>query len=1091
MKSILLFCVVLALTSIQPAFGQNLTDDPLAESQIIRRVGDELIGIVPKYEDGAYSLSVEVYKYFKAMEFNPDASILRVLDYSGPPVADRYFNRYDITTSVNADRLSDIFAAWMIDGAIDIVALRANPEKLASPQGLDGTNQPSAEWEKITHFSKSDPVPFDGPIWLTTAPRLTSGDLTGDGSEEIILAYLAIDSDEISINLSLLDVSDSLEITELASAMDQPVLLDQPEALQGDKWDRPLNIFELTAGDFNGDGVDEIILVGRQSSGSGWELFASVYSYSKGNAQLVQNNHGIFHTMPDSIPDLLFEVSDVSVWNGRFVEGAPEQAVVGFTHYYKTPNYYTVFPYLAALSFDESLSQMTLSEKLARYNPDDSVIDDRNYYVNSLRISDINADGLEEILSIAGAFGKSKRIYQLNADLQFNEYANLDTIPGISSVYALGNIIIDTVGAQTIPELATNGGNQLYSFDIDADGSLRNATLASEGDRLGFSDYGCWFPGLDVPYDCSAPLLTAGLIGDIRLGVPKRSSITKILQPMVILNAPPIHFDVIDGDIYDLNRMYGDSQGSFKSSYRINTTEKTEVQTEFNKDWGISGSLSAGGKLYGFSVKAHLTGTYGEKFSEKGESSTTVKVNISVDAIEDDRIYATVIDYNVWEYPVYFNGIEQGHVLVVEPEVTENRWFPSKSWSGNSYVPDHEVGNILSYREYATLSENPAVDLNGFIKGDHNTSFVLDGNSSYAWSLEFEDFQAEGVETVKEKSMDWGASIGYMGVEASISGHYSSDEIKTQRTSVSKGLYLGVELDALNTGLGEVSYRVTPYAYWAKNGALVIDYAVQPEMAEPGFTPTWWQNNYGNNADPGFILPWRYDPEKGFSLTDPVKRLQTKDITFFPDDPVEGDLVTITTRINNFSLLPTLLPVGISFYEGDPDEGGTLIRGEGGETVVYTDTAIPARGRKIVQMDWIVPDGIGSFPRIYGLINPEHQTNEIHNNNNKGWNVLGKELVVSLEDDYNNIPSVITLRQNYPNPFNPSTTFEYSVPVPGMVDLSVYTILGQKVTTVFSGYLNTGIYTQTWDAGGLASGVYLYRLTTGEYSQTRKLLLLK
>ena len=83
-------------------------------------------------------------------------------------------------------------------------------------------------------------------------------------------------------------------------------------------------------------------------------------------------------------------------------------------------------------------------------------------------------------------------------------------------------------------------------------------------------------------------------------------------------------------------------------------------------------------------------------------------------------------------------------------------------------------------------------------------------------------------------------------------------------------------------GLGEVGYSVTPYAYWATNGALNVDYAVKPELAPPGGTDIWWQAHYGDQPDPAFILPWRYDPEKGFGLQEAAKRYQTKDLTFIP-----------------------------------------------------------------------------------------------------------------------------------------------------------------------------------------------------------------
>ncbi len=88
-------------------------------------------------------------------------------------------------------------------------------------------------------------------------------------------------------------------------------------------------------------------------------------------------------------------------------------------------------------------------------------------------------------------------------------------------------------------------------------------------------------------------------------------------------------------------------------------------------------------------------------------------------------------------------------------------------------------------------------------------------------------------------------------------------------------------------------------------------------------------------------------------------------------------------------------------------------------------------------------------------------------------------------------PKSYTLEQNYPNPFNPTTTIEFALPQTGFVTLTIYNILGEKVTTLVSERLTAGKYKYDWDASGLANGVYLYRLEAGSFKQTKKLILLK
>ncbi len=89
------------------------------------------------------------------------------------------------------------------------------------------------------------------------------------------------------------------------------------------------------------------------------------------------------------------------------------------------------------------------------------------------------------------------------------------------------------------------------------------------------------------------------------------------------------------------------------------------------------------------------------------------------------------------------------------------------------------------------------------------------------------------------------------------------------------------------------------------------------------------------------------------------------------------------------------------------------------------------------------------------------------------------------------IPKEFTLGQNYPNPFNPSTVIKYQLPKPEWVTLKVFDILGQLVVTLMDEVKQPGEYTTVWDAQGMPSGVYFYRLTAGSFTDTKKLLLLR
>jgi hypothetical protein len=88
-------------------------------------------------------------------------------------------------------------------------------------------------------------------------------------------------------------------------------------------------------------------------------------------------------------------------------------------------------------------------------------------------------------------------------------------------------------------------------------------------------------------------------------------------------------------------------------------------------------------------------------------------------------------------------------------------------------------------------------------------------------------------------------------------------------------------------------------------------------------------------------------------------------------------------------------------------------------------------------------------------------------------------------------PSEFSPYQNYPNPFNPSTTIKYSIPESGNVKLEVYNSLGEKISTLVDEFKNAGTYQVRLSLNGLSSGVYFYRLRAEEFTQIKKMLLIR
>lgn len=100
-------------------------------------------------------------------------------------------------------------------------------------------------------------------------------------------------------------------------------------------------------------------------------------------------------------------------------------------------------------------------------------------------------------------------------------------------------------------------------------------------------------------------------------------------------------------------------------------------------------------------------------------------------------------------------------------------------------------------------------------------------------------------------------------------------------------------------------------------------------------------------------------------------------------------------------------------------------------------------------------------------------------------------VTTSVEPIGSEIPRVITLGDNYPNPFNPSTTFEYSIDATTRVQLAVYDLTGRRVKTLVDGVQPASNYRVSFDAGDLASGVYIYQLRTPDRTISKRMVLLK
>ncbi|MEJ2637291.1 MAG: CARDB domain-containing protein [Calditrichia bacterium] len=586
---------------------------------------------------------------------------------------------------------------------------------------------------------------------------------------------------------------------------------------------------------------------------------------------------------------------------------------------------------------------------------------------------------------------------------------------------------------------------------------------------------------------CRSEMAVGDFDGDaIRLGAPTLITKQAVYQPVVRLNVPPTHFDYLDGQVYDICKVHGASPSEFKVTYTETQSQTSHFSSELKQGWGVSTELSGGFSLFGAKVSAYVKAAYDRGYYGSHSEDTTITASQVTSSTGDDWILATVTDYDFWEYPLFAMGKRFASILVQVPHLKGTEWFPGRNVNARNWMADHEVGNIFSY---------PGKDdIAGWTGARLLTSFTgkyISTASSGSWTLDLATQSIDSDALTNSIGTEVGASVSGWGIEAKVAAKYSREEITTHTSTATKDVLIQVEVSDTDKSFGDTDYLVTPFMYWGQNGAMVIDYAVDPSSSADPVYGTFWDKQYLSDPDPGLILPWRLDSFKGIGGTEALK-YYCKSLHVSPMVPEIGDTVHITANVHNFSLKNTADPVTVRFYLGDPANGGTPVEGTGGQVDLSTEAPIAAQSRATVQMDWVVPTGVHRNETIYAVVDPDNAITEIHEDNNTGFVPLVVQGATGIDGEpAPPIAHSYLLEQNYPNPFNATTTIGYQLRERQHVILTIFDLFGRKVETLVDEIQLPGYQSLHFDAGKLASGVYFYRLQAGSFHATKKLLLLK
>ena len=410
---------------------------------------------------------------------------------------------------------------------------------------------------------------------------------------------------------------------------------------------------------------------------------------------------------------------------------------------------------------------------------------------------------------------------------------------------------------------------------------------------------------------------------------------------------------------------------------------------------------------------------------------------------------------------------------------TLNTLQPTFRW--NSAV-DPDSGDVIEYQISISTSESMESPIYTESLSDtfHTITVPLTDDIKYYWSL------SANTTTVNPK-LDYQTQI---------------EPIFTNNCT-SRGCHVSVNTGGgLNLQVGNSFGEIT--------GASTTDHAPLVIAGNPDISPLIWklegEDNNGVNvfgsrmplvggflsqATVNLIRQWiseganpsADDSSGGFSFSDTSSFLLDKQ-----ELPLEFSLVSPADN----SSLDTLQPLFIWERSIDPDPG---------DEVKYTFILRWATG----------PDSI--LFKVFDIADTVYQVTEDLELGNYQWWVIAEDaddeslnrqssevfslsVVVGIDDEFADIPVEFNLYQNYPNPFNPSTLIKYALPKSSNISLVIYNLMGQEIMRWDENNVTPGYYEKTWNGKSQAgipvsSGMYIYRITAGDFIQTRKMVLLK
>jgi len=942
------------------------------------------------------------------------------------------------------------------------------------------------------NYNYKDIFQFDGRVLL--GKNLILGDLNGDGLNEFVVGYRPFD--EELAHVALFGFDSDFKIV-LLNVIETAVSVED---------------FVIDLGDLDGDGDDELVL-GYYKAGSKSEYFLQVYDIDSDFNPIKKDALSL---------DLLFgaqEYGTVALAAIDFDTDELDELVIAFTkNEHDSPNNPDTYLYTAALKDNPDTGTDDPLEMIQFYS-DTYVSGTYNYngtWQILLKPGDLNGDGKLEVL--LGCYSGVRIFTGLENDQI--EYHGQSSVSGFAEGLPSINYfdVADITGDDKDDIVALNHyfgngpvGEQGFSIAMYQFDSTFKTTRIERANKMHEIDNG----GGGGMHETRFAVALSDFDGDLfRIGdYTSRGCFSNVIRPLTVLNTPPVHIDYINGVLHDVNECFGDNDcaSSVQKSTVEYSQEEFSIEVSSTGDWGFQpkytlgvdqelGDAGIGVNMSPIEISSYLGGDMEEVVTDVNTTAigkTTSSSFFQTTSMDkrfsrDDALLTIVSDYERWEYPV-FNEYDEllGEIVILIPQtINQENWLRGRQFMEVAgLVQLHEQGNLLSYRKISSNPEelkkvNPDIKEIISITKAHEMDLTGNFTEDVTWGKDFES-QDVSVENTVETYPSGG--INFAGFKPRVEdGSVYEEEVITSHV-YKAGKNLGIEVFGSSLAANSYEFRVQPYFYWSRSGALVVDYMI--DLSEGSF----WQENY-SLQDPGFLLPNRLDSLKVKNeidkITDLDEYLKTPSIFLDPAIPVNGDTVTVTAIVHNLSISPTSDKVELSFYLGDPDKGGSLISDMDGNTLFSTETTIEDQNYALVEFQWVAD--FKRDDRLYAMIDPNEKLVENKLDNNKAWAPVQRFGTCGETETSVPIPiQALTMEERftlYPNPANDHINLSYAGPdisevVVTITDLSGKTYLVEELS------FKQMDYRSTLDVGELPQGVYIVGFSTNNYQQHTRLLI--